>query len=184
RGRLRRGRRPGGPRAGTRRGPRARAGRRRRGGRRRRAGTRRTPPAGREAARGQPGADAAQVPAAQVRAAPPRHGDAQGVLAGQGGAEPGPRALTSGYSRRMIDAVVFDMDGVLVDSEPVWEEVRRAVVAEHGGTWQPDTQRRLMGMSTSEWASYLSGELGVALSPAEVADVVIGGMAARYDDRL
>ena len=83
-----------------------------------------------------------------------------------------------------MEAVVFDLDGVLVDSEPVWEEVRRAVVAEHGGRWQPDTQRRLMGMSTSEWASYLSGELGVALSPAEVADVVIGGMAARYDDRL
>ncbi|TMC04102.1 MAG: HAD family phosphatase [Chloroflexi bacterium] len=83
-----------------------------------------------------------------------------------------------------MEAVVFDLDGVLVDSEPVWEEVRRAVVAEHGGRWQPDTQRRLMGMSTSEWASYLSGELGVALSPAEVAGVVIGGMAARYDERL
>jgi beta-phosphoglucomutase-like phosphatase (HAD superfamily) len=41
----------------------------------------------------------------------------------------------------------LDLDGVLVDSEPVWEEVRRAFVAEHGGAWQADTQSRLMGMS-------------------------------------
>ena len=65
----------------------------------------------------------------------------------------------------MIEGVVFDLDGVLVDSEPVWEEVRRQVVAEHGGHWAPDAQRRLMGMSTAEWAAYLGGELGVGLPP-------------------
>jgi HAD superfamily hydrolase (TIGR01509 family) len=80
----------------------------------------------------------------------------------------------------MIEAVVFDLDGVLVDSEPVWERVRRAVVAEYGGTWLPDTQRRLMGMSTGEWAAYLSGELGVRLPPNEVATVVIDRMAQHY----
>ncbi|WP_345150420.1 hypothetical protein [Nonomuraea rubra] len=63
---------------------------------------------------------------------------------------------------------MFDLDGVLVYSEPVWEEVRRAFVAEHGGTWQPDTQSRLMGMSTGEWAAYLH-ELGVGLPPDEIA---------------
>jgi HAD superfamily hydrolase (TIGR01509 family) len=83
-----------------------------------------------------------------------------------------------------IDAVVFDMDGVLVDSEPVWEEVRRAVVAEHGGTWAPDAQRRLMGMSTGEWAAYLSRDLGVGLPPDEVASLVIGRMARRYREHL
>ena len=36
-----------------------------------------------------------------------------------------------------IEAVVFDLDGVLIDSEPVWEEVRRGLVAESGGRWQP-----------------------------------------------
>ncbi|HEY3907209.1 MAG TPA: HAD family phosphatase [Streptosporangiaceae bacterium] len=84
----------------------------------------------------------------------------------------------------MINAVVFDLDGVLIDSEPVWEEVRRQVVADHGGRWAPDSQRRLMGMSTGEWARYLSEELGVSLTPAEVADLVISQMAARYAEHL
>ncbi|MGW2145240.1 HAD family hydrolase [Nonomuraea bangladeshensis] len=78
---------------------------------------------------------------------------------------------------------MFDLDGVLVDSEPVWEEVRRAFVAEHGGTWQPDTQSRLMGMSTGEWAAYLH-ELGVRLSPDEIARGVVDQMAARYRDEV
>lgn len=78
-----------------------------------------------------------------------------------------------------MEACVFDLDGVLVDSEPVWEEVRRAFVADHGGAWQPDTQSRLMGMSTPEWAAYLH-ELGVDLPPEEIARGVVDQMAARY----
>jgi HAD superfamily hydrolase (TIGR01509 family) len=84
----------------------------------------------------------------------------------------------------MIEAVVFDLDGVLVDSEPVWEEVRRQVVAENGGHWAADAQRRLMGMSTGEWARYLSEDLGVGLPPQTVAAMVIERMAARYNDQL
>jgi HAD superfamily hydrolase (TIGR01509 family) len=84
----------------------------------------------------------------------------------------------------VADAVIFDLDGVLVDSEPVWEEVRRAFVTEHGGQWLPDSQRRLMGMSTAEWAAYLSVDLGVGLPAEEVADVVVQRMAQRYARRL
>ena len=84
----------------------------------------------------------------------------------------------------MIEAVVFDLDGVLIDSEPVWEDVRRGLVAERGGHWAPDAQRRLMGMSTPEWAGYLSEDLGVGLPPDEVAATVIDRMAARYRDHL
>jgi len=84
----------------------------------------------------------------------------------------------------VIEAVIFDLDGVLVDSEPVWEQVRRRYVAEHGGTWQPDTQSRLMGMSTGEWARYLSEELGVDRSAETVADEVVAEMVRRYDADL
>jgi HAD superfamily hydrolase (TIGR01509 family) len=84
----------------------------------------------------------------------------------------------------MIEAVIFDLDGVLIDSEPVWEEVRRGLVAERGGHWAADAQRKLMGMSTPEWARYLSEDLGVALPPDQVAGEVIERMAARYREHL
>src|SRR5215468_8579492 len=84
----------------------------------------------------------------------------------------------------MIEAVVFDLDGVLIESEPVWEQVRRQLVAERGSHWKPEAQRRLMGMSTGEWARYLSEDLDVGLPPETVARLVIERMAARYTDRL
>lgn len=84
----------------------------------------------------------------------------------------------------MIEAVVFDLDGVLIDSEPVWEQVRRGLVTERGGHWAADAQRRLMGMSTPEWARYLSEDLGVGLPPGEVAALVTERMAARYREHI
>src|SRR6266702_357255 len=84
----------------------------------------------------------------------------------------------------MIAAAVFDLDGVLVDSEPVWERVRRGLVAERGGHWAPGAQRRLMGMSTQEWATYLSEGLGVGLPPDQVAALVVDAMAASYREHL
>jgi HAD superfamily hydrolase (TIGR01509 family) len=84
----------------------------------------------------------------------------------------------------MIEAVVFDLDGVLVDSEPVWEQVRRRLVAERGGHWTAGAQRKIMGMSTPEWARYLSEDLGVGLPSDEVATLVIDRMVARYQQRV
>ncbi|MGY0498707.1 HAD family hydrolase [Nocardia sp. FBN12] len=77
-------------------------------------------------------------------------------------------------------AVVFDMDGVLIDSEPIWEQVRNEYVILKGGRWQPDSQKKMMGMNTVEWSSYLADDLGVAEPPEKVAADVIDLMADKY----
>jgi HAD superfamily hydrolase (TIGR01509 family) len=84
----------------------------------------------------------------------------------------------------VIEAVVFDMDGVLIDSEPVWERVRRKFVADRGGRWPDDAQDRMMGMSTAEWSAYMSEDFGLRLAPRQVADQVIEAMAAEYQAHL
>jgi HAD superfamily hydrolase (TIGR01509 family) len=83
-----------------------------------------------------------------------------------------------------IEAVVFDLDGVIIDTEEVWEEVRRGYVAEHGREFLPDSQDRMMGMSTVEWSTHLAEEVGVPLPPARVAADVLGRMAVRYKESL
>jgi len=81
-------------------------------------------------------------------------------------------------------AVIFDLDGVIVNSEPAWERIRRQVVADNGGTWRADSQERLMGMSTPEWSRYLSEDLGVGMAPDAVAALVIERMSAGYRERV
>jgi HAD superfamily hydrolase (TIGR01509 family) len=80
----------------------------------------------------------------------------------------------------VIKAVVFDMDGVLIDSEPVWERVRRNFVATRGGRWPDDAQDRMMGMSTAEWSKYISDDFGLRLNAQQVAELVTAAMAAEY----
>lgn len=80
----------------------------------------------------------------------------------------------------MPEAVLFDQDGVLVDSEGAWDEARRAVVAEHGGRWKDEATRAMMGMSAPEWSRYLRDELGVSLEPEEISDLVVGRLLAGY----
>ena len=83
-----------------------------------------------------------------------------------------------------IEAVVFDLDGVIIDTEGVWEEVRRAYVAEHGRKFLPDSQQRMMGMSTGEWSRHLSEDVGVGIPPEQVAADVLDRMAERYRSSL
>jgi HAD superfamily hydrolase (TIGR01509 family) len=70
------------------------------------------------------------------------------------------------------EAVIFDLDGVLVDSEEVWAKVREEFVRERGGRWHEKAQREMMGMSSKEWSRYMAEELGVPLSTQDISDQV------------
>jgi HAD superfamily hydrolase (TIGR01509 family) len=83
-----------------------------------------------------------------------------------------------------IGGVIFDLDGVLVDSEPLWEDVRRRFALAHGGRWDADAQRTMMGMSSGEWAEFMRTQLGVALPEREIVAGVVDDMAARYRDSV
>jgi len=65
----------------------------------------------------------------------------------------------------VIEAVVFDLDGVLLDSEHIWDDVRERLVRERGGRWHDRAQREMMGMSSPEWSRYVHDELGVSDLP-------------------
>jgi HAD superfamily hydrolase (TIGR01509 family) len=84
----------------------------------------------------------------------------------------------------MIDAVVFDMDGVIVDSEQVWDDVREQLAKERGGRWHDRAQADMMGMSSPEWSRYMHDVIGLAESPEEINDEVVRRMLARYRDEL
>jgi HAD superfamily hydrolase (TIGR01509 family) len=83
-----------------------------------------------------------------------------------------------------VEAVVFDLDGVIIDTEEVWEDVRRGYVAEFGREFLPDSQDRMMGMSTGEWSRHLAEEVGLPRTPEQVAADVLDRMAERYRTAL
>jgi HAD superfamily hydrolase (TIGR01509 family) len=81
-------------------------------------------------------------------------------------------------------AVVFDLDGVLVDSEQVWDQARRDVVSAHGGTWRESATTDMLGMSSREWPVYLVEELGTQLTTDEINEAVVDAMLKTYSDHL
>jgi HAD superfamily hydrolase (TIGR01509 family) len=83
-----------------------------------------------------------------------------------------------------VQAVVFDLDGVLVDSEQLWDAVRRGIAKEAGRPWPAEATRAMQGMSTAEWSAYLTDAVGVPGEPEEVATAVIDRLAAQYQEGL
>ena len=83
-----------------------------------------------------------------------------------------------------VDAVVFDLDGLLLDSEQLWDEAREELARERGGRWPPGAQRDMMGMSSPEWSRYMHDRIGLRESPEEINQLVVERMLALYDKEL
>jgi HAD superfamily hydrolase (TIGR01509 family) len=84
----------------------------------------------------------------------------------------------------MIEAVVFDLDGVLIHSEEVWDAVRERYVGERGGRYDEEVQRAMMGMSSAEWSRYLHEHAGVPDPPEAINAEVVRRMLVAYRQEL
>ena len=84
----------------------------------------------------------------------------------------------------MIDAVIFDLDGVLLDSESAWRDAKREVVDEWGGMWKDEAYRAMLGMSAPEWSVYMRDDLQVDRDPREIDAEVVRRLLAGYREGL
>jgi HAD superfamily hydrolase (TIGR01509 family) len=84
----------------------------------------------------------------------------------------------------VIDAVVFDLDGLLLDSEQLWDEAREELTRERGGRWHERAQRDMMGMSSPEWSRYMHDVIGLTEPPEQISAEIVRRMQDRYRERL
>ena len=76
--------------------------------------------------------------------------------------------------------MVFDLDGVLVDSERLWDQARREVAIEHNGHWRADATAAMLGMSSVEWSEYMRDTLDVDLPAGQIVDLVVANLLEQY----
>jgi HAD superfamily hydrolase (TIGR01509 family) len=84
----------------------------------------------------------------------------------------------------MPDAVVFDLDGVLMDSERRWNQAKEELVRESGGRWREDAPTAMMGMSSPEWSAYMREQLAVPLDAGAINRDVVRRMEEGYRREL
>jgi len=83
-----------------------------------------------------------------------------------------------------IEAIIFDMDGLLVDSEPTWDKARVAIAARVGKPWNQQDHFNIMGVSTADWAQYMITRLDLMYTQEEVQKEVIDQMVAIYTQKI
>jgi len=83
-----------------------------------------------------------------------------------------------------IKGFIFDMDGLLVDSEPVWDKARAELADRYGKIWTTEDHHNVMGVSTQEWTTYMIDHFGATMPPAEMQKLVIDEMVAMYNEQI
>jgi HAD superfamily hydrolase (TIGR01509 family) len=84
----------------------------------------------------------------------------------------------------VIEGVIFDLDGVLIDSERVWDGARRETVERAGGRWSERASTDMLGMSAPEWSAYMRDALAVPLGAREINRLVLAAVTARLEREL
>lgn len=84
----------------------------------------------------------------------------------------------------MPEAIIFDLDGLLLDSEQLWNQAKEELVRDAGGTWREAAPHDMMGMSSPEWSAYLHDQLGVPLDPEAINREVVARMEELYRKKL
>jgi len=84
----------------------------------------------------------------------------------------------------VVEAVVFDLDGLLLESEQEWSAAKREFTRERGGRWTEAAEHAMLGMSSTEWSRYMRDELGLPLEPEEISAAVVAILMRRYRDGL
>ena len=92
--------------------------------------------------------------------------------------------MDSGREPDAVAAVIFDLDGLIVESEEVWFDVRSAFAREHSREWRPDIQKAVMGMGPQEWPEHMKETLDLDLSPPEIRTEILRRIVEEYDKRV
>jgi len=77
--------------------------------------------------------------------------------------------------------VIFDLDGVIVDSEIWWDEVRSAFAAARGRTWTTDDRAAVMGANSRGWSRIMRERLGLDLADEAIETAIVDGVVARFE---
>jgi HAD superfamily hydrolase (TIGR01509 family) len=83
-------------------------------------------------------------------------------------------------AERHVEAVIFDLDGVIVDSEIWWDEVRQAFARDHGRPWTADDRHAVMGANSRQWSVTMRDRLGLDLSADRIERAVVDAVVERY----